>query len=166
MSRGGWQIKHLRNIIRLKRFLNSKWFVGCITVSVFLYVFNKEERTAEENFETLRVLAFSVVFMDSFGLMFKLMNLFFSGNRKTQEINQSLKSQQSRIVYALGFVALVILIVMTDFSTLTFWAITFGLATGVGYSLFLLVGKILTRVWNSTKERARKRHFDEFTKRK
>ncbi len=139
--------------------------MGSVIAAVFLYVFSKEQHTAEENFESLRFLAFSTVFMVSFVLMFNLMAMILILKSKPKHKKEPVKLRHTQIVHGVGYIALVVLIVLTDFSVITFWAIAFGLFTGVFYSLYLLVGKILTRIWNSAKQGARKRYFDEFTKR-
>ncbi len=87
-------------------------------------------------------------------------------NLKQNEKLKPDKSQSTRIAYVVGFIALVVLIVLTDFSVITFWSVALGLFSGLLYGLFSFVEKGLLKLWDILKRKIMQREFDKFTKRK
>ncbi len=84
-------------------------------------------------------------------------------NLKQKEKLKPDKSPGTRIAYVVGFIALVVLIVLTDFSVITFWFVALGMFSGLLYSLFSFIDKGFLKLWDTLKRKIMQRDFDRFS---
>ncbi len=121
------------------------------------------KQSGAENLEFLTMVGAALVLIFSGGLVFNFtMRLF--GQKIVSEVETS-KTELRKTLRAVGFVAVILLAIVTDLSIINVRVISMGAFLGFGIAIYSLLGKGSVSIWNSYRKRKNQKYFDELNDR-
>jgi hypothetical protein len=146
--------------VKIKKYFNSESIQIFILIGIvcFFIINSFQTKKSSENFELIKILTFTIVLLSSTVTSFRILsNIHKSYKNREIGLNNNL--------IIIGFIAIIVLAILTDFSKITIVSIGIGIIMGVLKWIFWLIEKLGLKLWDIFKENKRKQMFDYFENR-
>ncbi len=161
------KFRHLRKIVKVKQFLKNERLSNTIVIGIFAPLILKEalKQSMTKKVELIILIAFTVVLVLSAGLTFTFITRLFGQKHEADDKAEKSKTGITKTMTLVGFVAVIVLAVLTDFSMFNVRAILFGVYFGICIAIYSLLGKGAKKIWGNYKKRKRQKYFDRLNDR-
>lgn len=159
------KIKHLRTIVKIKKLLNSRAtrLLSIIGASLFLIITEAQKQTYFEKIESIQFWPWMILLLLSIYLS-SVWSTWLLRTKKEKITGRKEIILDPNLIVT-GFIAFIVLAIISNFSVLIYYATVPGLIIGTGLGILVFLKKKGLKVWQYFTRKMREKVFDDLANR-